>query len=236
MSTALPPRDEGNWAAKVERLSVAPDRMAHGFNLDGHRLAGPHQGFGPLWDRIFTISLGDGVTPESLVADWRAHFGEYWPKLARFYGGTAAIQPGDVAPLTASGVTTGVLVIYADETSFSYLTPEGHMFAGMITFSARREEGRGCVAEIRMLVRPADPLFLAMWPLGKPSEGSFWKETLRRLAAAHGVVGVEPVEASTCVDRAILWRNWRNVLRNGAIVTVLHATTAPFRRHHRAAA
>jgi hypothetical protein len=35
-------------------------------------------------------------------------------------------------------VSTGVLVLYADDTSFSFISPEGHMFVGMITFSARR--------------------------------------------------------------------------------------------------
>ena len=28
------------------------------------------------------------------------------------------------------------MVIYADDESFSFMTPQGHMFAGMITFSA----------------------------------------------------------------------------------------------------
>ena len=51
------------------------------------------------------------------------------------------MKPGEVALLNLAvpgGMTlsTGVRVIYADEESFSFMTPEGHMFAGMITFSA----------------------------------------------------------------------------------------------------
>ena len=36
-------------------------------------------------------------------------------------------------------VKTGVMVLYADEESFTLMTPEGHMFAGWITFSAYQE-------------------------------------------------------------------------------------------------
>jgi hypothetical protein len=221
---------EGNWAPKVDRLHVNGPRQDKAFNVEGRRLAGPQQGFGPLYDRTFTITLGDAVSPEALVGDWRAHFGEFWPKSATFYGSLTSIQAGDVAPLTASGITTGVLVIYADDTSFSYMTPVGHMFAGMITFSARDQQGAGTVAEIRMLVRPADALWVMVWPVGKGMENKFWKKTLTNLAESRGVTGVSATEATTCVDRRILWKNWRNVFHNGGIVTVLHWLGRPFRR------
>ena len=35
-------------------------------------------------------------------------------------------------------LSTGVMVLYADEESFTLMTPQGHMFAGWITFSAHR--------------------------------------------------------------------------------------------------
>jgi Domain of unknown function (DUF1990) len=220
---------EGNWAPKVDRLHVDSARQDKAFNVEGRRVAGPQQGFGRLYDRTFTIVLGDVVTPEALVSKWRAHFGDFWPKSATFYGSITSIEAGDVAPLTASGVTTGVLVIYADDTSFTYITPEGHMFAGMITFSARHDQP-GTVAEIRMLVRPADPFWVAVWPVGRGMEGKFWKGTLANLAASFGVIGVVASEVTTCVDTKVLWRNWRNVFRNGAAVTVLHTILMPFRK------
>jgi hypothetical protein len=223
---------EGNWAANVDRLHVDGPRQDKAFNLEGRRVAGPQQGFGRLYDRTFSIVLGDVVSPEALIADWRARFGDFWPKSATFYGSITSIQAGDVAPLTASGVTTGVLVIYADDTSFSYITPEGHMFAGMITFSARHEQ-TGTVAEIRMLVRPADALWVMVWPVGRGMEGKFWKSTLTNLAAAHGVTGVSAIEVTVCVDKHTLWKNWRNVFRNGGLKTVTHAVTGPLRRGKR---
>jgi Domain of unknown function (DUF1990) len=221
--------DEGNWAAKVDRLHVNGGRQDKAFNVEGRRVAGPQQGFGRLYDRTFTIDLGDAVTPEALVKEWRAHFGDFWPKSATFYGSITSIEAGDVAPLTAGGVTTGVLVIYADDTSFTYMTPEGHMFAGMITFSARHEQS-GTVAEIRMLVRPADPFWVIVWPVGRGMEGKFWKGTLTNLASSRGVTGVVPRETMTCVDERVLWKNWRNVFHNGAAATVFHSLGTPFRK------
>ena len=64
--------------------------------------------------------------------------------------------------LTAPGnrglVSTGVLVIYVDDVSFSFMTPYGHMFGGMITFSSFLEEG-STVAQIQALIRANDPLY-----------------------------------------------------------------------------
>jgi hypothetical protein len=226
--TETPPR-EGAWAANVDRLHVPGDRKDVGFNVEGRRVAGPQQGFGRLWDRTFTVALGDAVTPEALVKDWRARFGDFWPKGNTFYGSITALEAGDVAPLTAAGViTTGVLVIYADDTSFSFITPEGHQFCGMITFSARRDEP-GTVAEIRMLIRTADPSWELLWPVIKPMEARFWKGTLTNVAAAHGVHGVAVGEVTTRVDPRLIWRNWTNVFRNGAASTVLHVLGRPFR-------
>jgi len=48
-----------------------------------------------------------------------------------------------MAPGGKGLVSTGVLVIYEDEESFSFMTPEGHIFAGMITFSSYEDE-QGC--------------------------------------------------------------------------------------------
>ena len=47
-------------------------------------------------------------------------------------------------------LSTGVMVLYADDESFTLMTPQGHMFAGWITFSrherttARRSPRHRC--------------------------------------------------------------------------------------------
>jgi len=222
------PRDAANWAAKVDRLTVDDSQRAHGYNIQGKRIAGPQQGFGRLWQRTYSADLGTAITPEELVADWRARFGDFWPKSGRFYGSVASIQPGDVAPLTAGGVTTGIMVLYADDTSFSFMTPEGHMFAAMITFSSEVAEAGGTLAHIRMLLRTSDPMFELMWPVAKRAEDVFWPGTLKNLAAAHGVHSVVVTSATECVDRSRLWKNWKNLRHNSAIRTVWHVARAPF--------
>lgn len=223
------PRDAAYWAKNVDRLQVSDPADPHGYNIQGKRVAGPMNGFGRLWQRTYTADLGAGVSPETLVADWRAHFGEYWPRMGRFHNSVSAIQPGDVTALTAGGVTTGIMVLYADETSFTFLTPEGHMFAAMITFSAESDAGGRTIAQIRMLLRCSDPLFETMWPLARRGEDVFWPGVLRNLAAAHGVDEVEVREETVCVDRRRLWANWTNVRHNAGIRTFTHALSAPFR-------
>ncbi len=219
---------EGAWAKKTDRLAVTDEVKPHAYNVEGRRVAGPQQGFGRLWDRTFTVALGS-VSPEAVVKDWRAHFGDFWPKGGTFYGSITSIEAGDVAPLTAAGVTTGVLVIYADDTSFSFMTPEGHFLSALNTFSAERRDG-GTVAEIRMLVRTADPSWEVLWPVVRRMEGRFWKGTLTNVAAANGVHGIPVDETTVCVDRGRLWKNWKNVFRNGALATLFHALGKPFRR------
>lgn len=230
------PRDAGNWAAKVDRLHVADNVREVGYNVEGKRVAGPMMGFGRLWQRIYTADLGTAVTPEALVARWRAHFGEYWPRGGRFFGTVDSILPGDVAPLNAGGIATGILVLYADDTSFTFLTPEGHMFAAMITFSGETTLEGSTVAQIRILLRTSDPLWEAAWPVARRVEDVFWPGTLRNLATDHGVPDVVVSSETVCLDRKRMWKNWPNVWHNAGIRTAWHTVTTPFRRRERTAA
>ena len=53
-------------------------------------------------------------------------------------------------------LSTGVLVLYADEESFTLMTPQGHTFAGWITFSAW-DEGGCTVCQVQSMARANDP-------------------------------------------------------------------------------
>ena len=91
-----------------------------------------------------------------------ARLPHFWPKGNRFFAPLAGIAPGEVAvlDLTMPGglkLSTGVLVLYADEESFTLMTPEGHMFAGWITFSAF-DDGGVTAAQAHVLMRASDPL------------------------------------------------------------------------------
>ena len=165
----MPPderRDEDNWAKPVSEFHVAhelpPDAI--NLNVEGRRVAGVAGGFGQMWQKTYRVRMrGSNVTPEGVIAAWKTHFPDFWPKKARFFAPMAEISPGDVALLNmkiGGGVkmSTGVLVLYADDRSFSFLMPEGGMFNGMITFSATESEG-ATVAQAQALIRAQDPLY-----------------------------------------------------------------------------
>ena len=74
---------------------------------------------------------------------------------------------------------TGVMVLYSDDVSFTLMTPEGHMFAGWITFSAHEEEG-ATVAQTQVLMRAQDPLAeIGLTMGGHGKENKFWEATMR---------------------------------------------------------
>ena len=69
------------------------------------------------------------------------------------------------------------------------MTPQGHMFAGWITFSATERDGE-TVAQAQVLMRASDPIFeLGLTLGGHRQEDKFWDHTLRSLAAHLGVPG-----------------------------------------------
>jgi hypothetical protein len=125
-------------------------------------------------------------------------------------------------------LSTGVLVLFADEESFTLMTPQGHMFAGWITFSAFLEDG-ATTAQAQVLMRASDPLYeIGMIFGGHRQEDKHWEHTLRSLAEHFGV---EPeVEmARVCVDRRREWSRWSNVWHNAGIRSGLHMLGTPLR-------
>jgi hypothetical protein len=121
------------------------------------------------------------------------------------------------------------MVLYADEESFTFMNPQGHMFAGWITFSAAVEEGT-TIAQAQVLVRANDPLYELAMPLGLSRiENRFWQQTLRALAAHFGVEQATVQTRVVCVDRRRRWANVRNLRHNAGISSTLYAMAAPLR-------
>ncbi len=227
------PRNAASWASKVDRLQVEQRDGVRGTNVEGRRLTSPIQGFGKMWQKTYSTDLGTTATPREVIATWKAHFPEFWPKGNRFAGALAGISPGDVALLDLSmgGVklSTGVFVLYADEESFTLMTPEGHMFAGWISFSAEDVGGR-TVAQAQVLMRANDPLYeLGLTFGGHHKEDVFWSQTLTALANRFGVKDPVIQTKSVCVDRKRQWRKAGNTWHNAMIRSVLQTSTRPFR-------
>jgi hypothetical protein len=229
------PRDAVHWAGKVSRLQADPRSPAKGDNVTGRRLMGPVQGFGKMWQKTYTADLGTAVTPEQAIAAWKADFGRFWPRGNAFHGALTGIAPGDVALLDLSmpgGVrlSTGVMVLYADDESFTLMTPQGHMFAGWITGSAFEREG-STVLQAQVLMRANDPLYEVGLTLGgHAKEDHFWCETLAALSAHLGVPDAVPTTRVVCVDKHRQWRKAGNVWHNAAVRTVLSLPAAPLRK------
>ena len=235
------PRDTGRWAAKVDRLEVEQRAGVRGTNVAGRRLTGPVQGFGKMWQKTYRMTVADTVTPEAAIATWKAHFPELWPKGNRFAGALTGLSPGDVALLdlaVGGGVklSTGVFVLYADDDSFTLMTPQGHMFAGWITFSAERMPSATAV-QAQVLMRANDPLYeVAMTFGGHRKEDQFWAQTLTALGELLGVPAATQVQTRTvCVDSKRQWRNARNIWHNSMVRSVLQTLAAPFTARHRRA-
>jgi hypothetical protein len=222
--TPLDERDrETTWAKPIDRLSlgVVPTDAIN-LNVSGKRLSGPLQGFGQLWQKTYQIEFkGADPPPRDVVAIWKREFGSFWPNGQRFYAPFAETSPGEVGLINGEApgrqvLSTGVMVIYADDESFTFMTPEGHVFAAWITCSATTESG-ATIARISALLRASDPLFeFVLMAGGHDWEDDHWKTTLTNLAARNGATGV-PTAERVCVDPRRQWRHARNVRHNAAI-------------------
>jgi hypothetical protein len=213
--------EQQRWAKPVDELHVAHELPPEAINrnVEGHRVAAIAGGFGQMWQKTYRVRLpAREVSPQDVIRAWREHFRYFFPKKAHFYGPNDPVAPGDVVllNLTLPGgikMSTGVLVIYADDESFTFQTPEGHQFTGMITFSARRE-GDETIVQIQGLFRAQDPLSeLGMKLLGGHRiEDNHWKHTLSSLAK-YFAIDTDVEMERVLVDKRRQWRHFGNIRR-----------------------
>ena len=231
-------RPQGKWAKPVDRLTAPPvPKEAINLNVQGRRATGPVKGFGPLWLRTYKIRLANAaVSPAEVVRVWKQQFASFWPPGSTFYGADRPIEAGDVGVLNLAGpagmtIATGVLVAYADEESFCFLSVEGHMFGGMITFGAHEEDG-ATVAEVQALLRSSDPVYEMGQRMGfaVKAEDQFWQGALTNLAAHFGVEGEAVHQDAVLVDPGFQWSKVTNLWYNAAIRTTLHLPVRWVRR------
>jgi hypothetical protein len=231
------PRDAAFWSGQVSGLKVSNvPSGALNLNVDGKLVNGPLQGFGQMWQKTYRITLsGASLSAKEVIRAWKEHFPEFWPAGNRFYGPLTGIAPGEVALLNLSisggiPLSTGVLVLYADEESFTLMTPQGHVFAGWITFSAY-EENASIVVQTQVLMRASDPMYeIGLRFGGHKQEDRFWQHTLQSLAAhVQGDTAVTVQTELVCVDRRMQWSHAKNIWHNAAMRTAMYKMTAPLR-------
>ena len=231
-----PPRDAAYWARLARGVLTvgAMPPEAVNLNVEGHRVLGPLQGFGPLWKKTFRVRITGraDVTPTEVVRVWKAEFPRFWPRGQRFYPSTKGIEPGEVALLNLRvglPLETGMLVLYADDESFTLMTPQGHMYASWITFSADRVEDDCTTAQVQMLLRAGDPVFdIIMRCGGYRFENAIWRQTLMNLARRFDVEGEAQTEA-VCLDPHVQWAYVPNLWYNDGIRTAFYVASTPLR-------
>jgi hypothetical protein len=229
-------RDAGYWAdLATYRLTVREvPPGAVNLNVEGHRVFGPLQGFGPLWKKTFRIRLEGrpDLTPGEVVRVWKTEFPRFWPRGQRFFASPRGIVPGEVALLNLRAglpLETGMLVLYADDVSFTLMTPQGHMYASWITFSADQDDGGSTSAQVQVLLRSGDPVFdVVMRCGGFRFEEGVWRHTLTALARRFDVDGDVRTE-EICLDRHVQWAYVPNIWYNAGMWTAFYFAAWPLR-------
>lgn len=237
------PVEGSTWAPNVSQVSVtAPPPEAMNLNVHGRQLVSPLQGFGQLWQKTFKVRLpGLKASPREVMQLWKENFQQFQPPENHFFPSMRGIKPGEVLLIEARvpplpglpsmlPVSTGVMVLYADDTSFTVMNPEGHPLSGWNTFSVYEEDG--ClVAQVQEQSRPSDPLyeFFNRYLGSSAQQDKIWRHVLVRLAAHYGIKG-EVVQTNRLIDPNVQWREARAIWKNAAIRTVFHLVSWPIRR------
>jgi len=228
------------WAKPVDQLAVeeVPDGAVN-LNVDGRQVVGPLQGFGQLWQKTYKVRLNNSdATPAEVIKVWKEKLPEFMPDNSRFYPSLTGVAPGEVLIINATipgipggmPVSTGVMILYADDESFTVMTPEGHPESGFNTFSAYEVEGT-TVAQIQSLARANDPVYEFGFRFmgGSAQQEQIWDYVLTELATKFDVNAQVQMD-KTCVDSRLQWSEATNVWHNAVIRTTLSAPVRSMRR------
>jgi anti-anti-sigma factor len=228
LSSETPSQYEGplvpGWSSSVERLSIRDiPSEAMNINVDGRQTTSPVTGFGCLWDKRYRLRIHDSkLDPPQIISLWKSEFPRFWPAGNRFFpSGKAPIVPGTAAVLNLAlpgglVLATGLVVIYVDETSFSFITIQGHILSGWITFSSFQHDDATYI-QVNPIFRASDPLMELGMRLGAAKqEDRFWHATLSNLARRLGVQG-ELSQQDFLIDPRVRWDAFKNIRYSAAI-------------------
>ncbi len=220
-------RDTSYWAKPVVWLSMpAMPSEAINLNMKGRRVVGPVDGFGQLWQKTYRLKVDKlDITPGDVIGTLKRNFPSFQPSYNRFYTTEKGIQPGEVVAIDSSTpggpVSTGIMVLYADERSFTFITPQGHPESGWVSFSAF-ETNNQIVAQILGLARANDPVYEAAFrTVGSKMQVKIWTHVITSLAIYLGIPADVTVEA-VCMDPRMQWSQAGNVWYNAQIRTMLY--------------
>lgn len=231
------PRNAANWTqqqTRTLRIEQTPEGALSINNVHGRQIASPLNGFGQMWQKTYSVRLeGLKIEPTVVIKTWKENFGSFWPENSRFFASITGIAPGEIAVLNLAvgglPLSTGVLVLYADDESFTLMTPQGHMFAGWITFSSYKDEDT-TIVHAQVLMRASDPIYeIGLQFGGHKQEDIFWQKTLSALACYLGASRTpDQVEIEAiCLDKKRQWSYIGNTWHNSAVRTLIHTLVHP---------
>jgi hypothetical protein len=235
----------GIWAQPVDTLDAgdAPEGLT-AINIQGRRAIGALQGFGQLWKKTYKVRLtGVKHSTMEVMQVWKENFALFQPPGNRFYLPSDGVTPGKImwidSPLPVAPpfydkpgivpMTSGVVILYADDESFSVMTPEGFPVSGWNNFSVFEEDG-SLVAQVQSFERASDPIYeFGFRFMGGAARQEFiWTNVLTRLAEHLGVKS-QVTMARECLDASIQWAYTGRVLQNAGVRTTLYKAAAPIR-------
>jgi hypothetical protein len=211
-------------------------------NVEGRQLASPLQGFGQMWQKTFRVRLeGLEMQPEEVLQVWQVNFPKFQPPENRFYPTMSGIKPGEVLLINAKvpplpgmpsflPVSTGVMVLYADDEMFTVMCPEGHPLSGWNNFRVFQDEDGCLVAEVQEQSRASDPMYEFFFRvLGSSSQqDGIWVYVLTQLADHFGLAG-QVTTTKILIDPRVQWSAARNIWKNAGIRTMVYLAGAPIR-------
>ena len=219
-------RKNSPWARPVKRLALSHvPEGAINLNIEGLRAVGPVQGFGRLWEKTYTVRLsGIDTTAPEVIRTLKENFPRFQPEKNRFYPTPAGIVPGEIVVINASTplglICTGVWVVYADDETFTFMTPQGHPESGWVTFSAYEDQG-AIVMQVQGFARASDPVYeLGFVLAGSKVQEKIWTHVLASLA---GYLGVKPWVSmhKSCAGTDYQWGQARNIWYNAQIRSMI---------------
>jgi anti-anti-sigma regulatory factor len=223
------------WAKPVERLRVTKvSKSISGLNVEGRHPVGPVKGFGQMWEKTYEIRFSDAKkTPFEITAIAKENFVGFQPPQNHFYPSPAGIVAGETVLIRSAvmgiPIFTGVLVSYADDVSFTFLTPQGHPESGWVTFRVFREANE-TVCQIQGLARANDPIYEIAFRLhGAKFQEMTWKHVLGSLAK-YLDVNVPVTMKKRCVAPNLQWSQIGNIRHNAQVWTLAYLLVWPIRR------
>jgi Domain of unknown function (DUF1990) len=228
------PQDAAFWAQLTSALQVS--RVPTGalnLNVDGRQVVGPLQGFGSLWQKKYRLRLPEvTMTPAEVMQMWKENFARFQPSTNHFFPVLGTIEPGQLVLINASmkgmPTSTGVMVLYADDESFTLMTPQGHPESGWVTFSVSKEDTY-TICQVESFARANDPIYELGFRLGGSNvQEQIWIHVLEALAA-HLHADEKVQISKNCLDPHVQWSEAKNVWQNASIRTVFYALGAPVR-------